>query len=210
MRVTWLVALAAVILVACGTTGLQGRIEGGRYYAPNGMVSFVPPNMRGPQHSARDLYVGELDRGFLEETDAFGLQGVYYSTLPQAGITPPSGTEERRAALNTGLARFAMQVVFDAGSTRAEVVEQEFIGEQGNEMLLALVRLPGLSGSFDVRTGRKFDAFPAVLVVIEGGYLVILRVQSNIVDAEKKDTSEKMSGYLAGLRKLRSGLEVRL
>ena len=209
MRLATLGALAAIILIACATTGLQGRIEGGRYYSPNGMVSFAPPGMRGPQHRVKDLYVSELDRGFLEEADMFGLQGVYYSSLPQAGISPPSNAEERRAALNTGLARFAMQVVFDGGSTRAEVVHQEFIGEQGKEMLLALVRLPGLSGSFDVRTGKKFDAFPAALVVVEGGYLVILRIQSNIVDTEKKDPKEKMSGYLVALRKLRSGLEVR-
>jgi hypothetical protein len=209
MRVTPLVGLAAVILIACGTTGLQGRIEGGRYYAPNGMVSFAPPNMRGPGHRVNDLFVRELDRGFLEEADEFGLQGIYYSSLQHAGISPPSSAEERRAALNRGLANFAMLIVFAAGSTQAEVVQQEFVVEQGKDMLFALVRVPGLSGAFDARTGKKFDAFPAILILVEGGYLVILRIQSNIVDVEKKDLKEKMVGYLAGLRKLRSELEVR-
>jgi hypothetical protein len=207
MRLATLVGLAAILLVACGTTGLQGRMEGGRYYAPNGMVSFVPPNIRGPEHRVKDLYVSELDRGFVEETDTFGLQAVYYSILQQAGISLPSNADEHRAALDKGLASFAMQIVF--GSMQAEVVHQELVTEQGKEMLLALVRVPGLSGAYDVRTRKKFDAYPAVLVVVEGGYLVIFRTQSNIVDAQKTDPKEKAAGYLAGLRKMRSGLEVR-
>jgi len=201
--------LAAAMLAACGTTGLQGRLEGGRYDAPNGMISFAPPNLRGPQLTVKDLYVSELDRGFLEESDTFGLQGIYYSSLRHAGISPPSSVEERRSALDRGLANFAMRIVFASDSTRAEVVQQKLVVEQGKEMLLALVRVPGLSGSFDVKTGKKFDAFPAILVVIEGGYVVVLRIQSNIVDADRKDPKEKTSSYQADLRKLRSGLEVR-
>ena len=201
--------LAAALLAACATTGLQGRMEDGRYYAPNGMISFYPPNLRGPQHTVIDFYSRELERGFLEESDVFGLQGIYYSSLQQAGISPPSSLEERRSALDRGLANFAMRIVFASDSTRAEVVHQELVVEQGDETLLALVRVPGLSGSFDVRTGKKFDAFPAILVVIEGGYVVVLRMQSNLVDADGRDPKERISSYPAGLQKLKLGLQVR-
>lgn len=210
MRLAAIGGVATVLLIACGTTSLQGRVEGGRYYAPNGMISFVPPNMRGPEHNLKDLYVSELDRGFLEETDAFGLQAVYYSSLLHAGIRPPGNAEEHRAALDTALERFAMQIVFASGSTRAEVVHREIVADQGKDMLLALVRLPGLSGAFNATTRKKFDAYPGVLVVIDGGYLVVLRIQSNLVDVESKAPKDKASSYEASLRRLRSGLAVRL
>ena len=176
MRFAMPSGLAAIVLMACAATaatGMQGRLEGGRYYAPNGMIAFNPPNMRGPEHKVKDFYVGELNRGFVEEADAFGLQAVYYSSLLQAGISLPSNAEEHRSALDKALANFGMQIVFSA--MQAEVVHQEFVTDQGKEMLLALVRVPGFSGAYNMSTGKKFDAYPAVLVVVEGGYLVIFR-----------------------------------
>ena len=43
------------------------------------------PIFAGPQHNVRDAYVAGIDRGFLEETDEFGLQGVYYTSLAGLG-----------------------------------------------------------------------------------------------------------------------------
>jgi hypothetical protein len=189
--------------------GLQGRIEHGRYSAPNEKVVFSAPNIGGPEHMVRDVYVAGIDRGFLEETNQFGLQGVYYTSLAGLGISPPSDTNEHRAALNKGWTNFAMPNIFTAASRKAEVVHQEFVADQGKEMLLAIVRLPELSGAFDVRTKRKFDAYPAVLLLVDGGYVVVLRSQFNLEDASRKDPKESVSDYLTGLRKRKAGLEFR-
>lgn len=188
---------------------LQGRIENGRYSAPNGKVVFSAPDIGGPEHRIRDVYVAGIDRGFLEETNQFGLEGVYYTSLAGLGISPPSDTNEHRTALNKGWTNFAMPNIFTAASQKAEVVHQEFIVDKGKEMLLALVRLPELSGAFDATTKRKFDAYPAVLLLVDGGYVVVVRIQSNLEDVPKKDPKHRISGYLTGLRKLKSGLEVR-
>lgn len=189
--------------------GLQGGIENGRYSAPNGKVVFSAPNIGGPEHKVRDIYVAGIDRGFLEETNQFGLQGVYYTSLAGLQISSPSDTNEHRAALNKGWTNFAVPIIFASASQKVEVVHQEFIVDQGKEMLLALVRLPELSGAFDVTTKRKFDAYPAVLLLVDGGYVVVVRIQSNIEDVSRKDPKDRISGYLTGLRKLKSGLEVR-
>ena len=191
------------------SAALRGRIENGRYSAPNGKVVFSAPNIGGPEHQVRDIYVAGIDRGFLEETNQFGLQGVYYISLAGLRISPPSDTNEHRAALNKGWTNFAMPNIFTAASQNAEVVHQEFVADQGKEMLLALVRLPELSGAFDVRTKRKFDAYPAVLLLVDGGYVVVLRSQFNLEDASRKDPKERISDYLTGLRKRKSGLEFR-
>lgn len=189
--------------------GLQGHIENGRYSAPNGRVVFDMPNIGGDEHKVRDLYVAGIDRGFLEETNLFGLQGVYYTSLAGIGISPPSDSNEHRAALEKGWTNFAMPNIFTSASQKAEVVHQEFIVDQGKEMLLALVRLPELSGGFDFKTKKQFDAYPAVLLLVDGGYVVVVRIQSNLEDAQSKDPKDRISGYLTGLHKLKSGLEVR-
>ena len=189
--------------------GLQGRIENGRYSAPNGKVMFSAPNIGGPEHNVRDVYVAGIDRGFLEETNQLGLQGVYYTSLAGLGLSSPLDTNEHRAALNKGWTNFAMPNIFINASKKAEVVHQEFVAGQGKEMLLALVRLPELSGAFEARTGRKLDAFPAVLLLVDGGYVVVLRSQFNLEDASRKDPKERISEYLPGLRKRKSELEFR-
>ncbi|TMA25490.1 MAG: hypothetical protein E6J87_22750 [Deltaproteobacteria bacterium] len=157
----------------------------------------------------RDAYVAGIDRGFLEETNEFGLQGVYYTSLAALRISPPSDTESHRAALNKGWANFAMPNIFSASSPKAEVVHQQFVVDQGEEMLMALVRLPELSGAFDVATKRKFDAYPAVLLLIDGGYVVVLRSQFTLEDMSGKDPKDDVSDYLKGLRKRKSELEFR-
>ena len=189
--------------------GLQGHIENGRYSAPNGKVVFDMPNIGGDEHKVRDLYVAGSDRGFVEETNLFGLQGVYYTSLAGIGISPPSDSNDHRAALNKGWTNFAMPNIFISASQKAEVVHQEFIVDQGKEMLLAFVRLPELSGAFDVTTKRKFDAYPAVLLLVDGGYVVVLRSQFNLEDASRKDPKDRGSAYLTGLRKRKAGLEFR-
>jgi hypothetical protein len=189
------------------SAGLQGSIENGRYSAPNGKITFSAPDIGGPEHKVRDVYVAGIDRGFLEETNQFGLQGVYYTSLAGLGISPPSDAEDLRAALNKGWTNFAMPNIFAAASKRAEVVHQEFIVYEGKEMLLAFVRLPELSGAFDVTTTRKFDAYPAVLLLVDGGYVVVLRSQFNLEDASGKNPKDSISSYLAGLRKRISGLK---
>jgi hypothetical protein len=133
MRGAVLSGLAVVMLTACSTVGLQGRIENGRYSAPNGRVVFAAPGIGGPEHRVRDVYVAGTDRGFLEETNEFGLQGVYYTSLAGLGISPPSDADAHRAALNKGWANFAMPNIFTAASSKAEVVHQEFIVDQGKE-----------------------------------------------------------------------------
>ena len=157
----------------------------------------------------RDIYVAGIDRGFLEEINQFGLEGVYYTSLAGLGISPPLDSNEHRAALSKGWTNFAMPNIFTAASQKAEVVHQEFIVDQGKEMLLAFVRLPELSGAFDVLTKRKFDAYPAVLLLIDGAYVVVLRNQFNLEDASKKDPKDKISDYLKGLRKRKSELDFR-
>lgn len=204
--ISLLLALAAA---GCSTAGLQGRIENGRYSAPNGKVVFSAPNIGGPEHTVRDIYVAGIDRGFLEEINQFGLQGVYYTSLASIGISPPSDANEQRAALNKGWTNFAMPNIFTNASKNAEVAHQEFIVDQGTQMLLALVRLPELSGAFDVTTKRKFDAYPAVLLFIDGGYVVVLRSQFNLEDAFKKNPKDSITDYLTGLRKRKSELEFR-
>ncbi len=209
MRLLTLGGLVIISLTAYAGISMQGRIENGRYFAPNGKIVFTAPNLGGPQHTVRDIYVASLDRGFLEETDVFGLRGMYYTSMASLGVSQPTNADERRSALNRGLTNFAMPNIFLTVSLNAEVVHQEFVVEQGKEMLLALVRLPGLSGAFDVNTKKKFDAYPAILVLAEGGYVIVLRVQSNLTDVRTSDPKDKASHYLGGLRKLKSGLEVR-
>ncbi len=209
MRLMTLGMFVIVFLNACASISMQGRIENGRYFAPNGKIVFTAQNLGGPQHAVRDTYVASIDRGFFEEIDAFGLQGMYYTSLASLGVSPPSNADERRSVLDKGLMNFATPNIFLAASPNAEVVHQEFVVEQGKEMLLALARLPGLSGASDLRTNKKFDAYPAILVLVEHGYVIVLRVQSNMTDVEKSDPQEKASHYLGGLRKLKSGLEVR-
>jgi hypothetical protein len=189
--------------------GLQGHIENGRYSAPNGKVVFSAPNIEGDEHKVRDLYVAGIDRGFLEEKNLFGLQGVYYTSLAGIRISPPSDSNEHRAALTKGWTNFAMPNIFTSATQKAEVVHQEFIVDQGKEMLLTLVRLPELSGGFDFATKKQFDAYPAVLLLVDGGYVVVVRIQSNLEDAQSKDPKDRISSYLTGLHKLTSGLEVR-
>jgi hypothetical protein len=208
MRGALLSGLAVITLTACATVGLRGRIENGRYSAPNGKVVFSAPGLEGPEHNVRDLYVPGIDRGFLEETNMYGLQGAYYSSMAPLGISPPSDANEHRAALNKGWTHFAMPNIFTPASPKAEVVDQEFIVDQGEEMLLVLVRLPDLSGAFDATTGRKFDACPGVLLLLDNGYVIVFRIQSNLADASRKEPKERLSVYLPGLRKLKSGLEV--
>ena len=209
MRLLTFGMFVVTFLTACASSGMQGRIDKGKYLAPNGKIAFAAPNLGGPQHAARDIYVANLDRGFFEETDAFGLQGMYYTSRASLGVSQPLNPDERRSTLNKALTNFAMPNIFLAVSPNAEVVHREFVIEHGNEVLVALVRLPGLSGAFDVKTNKKFDAYPAVLVLAEGEYLVVLRVQSNITDARPLDPKDKASHYLGGLRKLQSGLEVK-
>lgn len=210
MRATLWSGLAVIMLTAFGTDRLEGRIENGRYVAPNGKISFSAPNIGGAEHKVSDVFVAEIDRGGLEEADMYGMQAMYYSGLASLRISPPSDAVEHRAALNKGWRNFAMPNIFTAASQKAEVIHQEFIVDQGKEALLVLVRLPGLSGAFDVSTKRKFDAYPAVLLLIESGYVVVLRIQSNLADAPGgRDPKEWLSTHLTGLRKLRSGLEVR-
>jgi len=170
---------------------------------------FSAPNLGGPQHGVRDAYVSGIDRGFLEEVNEFGLEGVYYASLAGLGISPPSDTNEHRAALNKGWINFAMPNIFAAASSKAEVVHQEFIVDQEREMLLAFVRLPELSGAFDVTTKRKFDGYPAVLLLIDGGYVVVLRNQFNLEDASGKDPKDDIADYLKGLRKRKAELNFR-
>lgn len=208
MRLMTLGIVVIIFLDACATVSMQGRIENGRYFAPNGKIVFTAQK-GGPQYTRRDIYVASIDRGFFEETDTFGLRGMYYTSLASLGVSPPSNTDERRSALNKGLIDFATPNIFLPASPDAEVVHQEFVVEQGKEMLLALARLPGLSGAFDLRTNKKFDAYPAILVLVEHGYVIVLRVQSNMTDAETSDPQEKASHYLGALRRLKSGLEVR-
>jgi ankyrin repeat protein len=209
LRSILVLAVIGAVLTACGTVGLQGHIDNGRYSAPNGKVVFNPPNIGGPEHTVTESYDADNDQGFLEERNRFGLQGVYYASLAGLGIAPPSDTNEHRAALNKGWTNFAMLKLFTSVSLKAQVVHQEFIVDQGKEMLLALVRLPELSGAFYVKSKRHFDAYPAVLVMVDGGYVVVLRVQSNITDMQTSDPKENVSHYLGELRKLKSVLKVR-
>ena len=102
-----------------------------------------------------------------------------------------------------------MPNIFTAASSKAEVVHQEFIVDQGKEMLLAIVRLPESSGAFDVATKRKFDAYPAVLLLVDGQYVVVLRSQFNLEDASKKDPKDSIPAYGTGLRKRKSELDFR-
>lgn len=209
MRGVMLAGLAIVVLAACATAGLQGRIENGRYSSPNGKVAFRAPNIGGPEHGVRDIYAAGIDRGLLEETNQFGLEAVYYTSLAGLGISRPSGADENRAALTKGWTNFAMPNIFAAASPKAEVVHQEFIVDEGKEVLLAIVRLPELSGAFDVMTRKKFDAYPAVLLMIDGGYVVVLRNQFNLEDATTKDPRASIPDYLKGLRKRKSELDFR-
>jgi hypothetical protein len=157
----------------------------------------------------RDVYVSGADRGFLEETNEFGLEGVYYTSLAGLGISPPADSGEHRAALNKGWTNFAMPNFFSAATQRAEVVHHEFVVDQGKEMLLAIVRLPELSGAFDVATRRRFDAYPAVLLMVDGRYVVMLRSQFNLEDASRRDPKNSIPAYLTGLRKRKSELNFR-
>ena len=202
------ICILGMFLSACATTGIQGRLENGKYFAPNGKIVITQYRAK-PQQTVRDTYIASLDRGFYEETNAFGLQGMYYTSLTSLGVSAVLTADERRSALNKGLINFAMPNIFVTVSRNAEVVHREFIVEDGREMLLAIVRLPELSGSFDVYTKKKFDAYPAILVLTEGGYVITLRVQSSITDTRSSSPKDKASHYLGGLRKLRSGLEVR-
>jgi hypothetical protein len=129
--------------------------------------------------------------------------------LADLGVSGPSDANEHRTALTRAWTHFAMPNIFTAASPNAEVVHQEFVVDWGKEALFALVRLPGLSGAFDASTGRKFDAHPAVLLLIDGGYVVVLRSQFNLEDASGKDPKDDVSDYLRGLRKRRSELEFR-
>lgn len=201
MRGAVLSGVAVVMLTACSTVGLQGRIENGRYSAPNGKVAFAAPNLGGPERTVRDVYVAAIDRGFLEETNQFGLQSVYYTSLVGLRIPAPSDTNEHRAALNKGWTNFAMPNIFTAASPNAEVVHQELVLDQGKEVLLAIVRLPELSGAFNAATRKRFDAYPAVLLLIDGSYVVVLRSQFNLEDASGKNPTDSIPAYLTGLRK---------
>jgi hypothetical protein len=198
-------------LTACASIGMQGRIEDGRYFAPNGKISFIVPNLSGPKHAVRDIYGASSDRGFFEEKDIYGLQAMYYASLASLEVSPPSNTEERRSVLNKGLTNFVMQLLFLPDTPNAEVVHQEYIVEQGKEMLLALVREPERSGASDLITKKRYDAYPAVLVLAEGGYVIALSIQSNLIDidADPLNPKDTVSHYLKGLRKLKSGLKVR-
>jgi len=209
MRGAVLSGVAVVILTACSTVGLQGRIENGRYSAPNGKVVFAAPNLEGSERKVRDIYVAAIDRGFLEETNQFGLQGVYYTSLVGLQVPMPSDTSEHRAALNKGWTNFAMPNIFTAASPRAEVVHQEFVLDQGKEVLMAIVRLPELSGAFNVATKKRFDAYPAVLLLIDGSYVVVLRSQFNLEDASGKNPTDSIPAYLTGLRKRKAELDFR-
>ena len=209
MRGALLSGLAGTLLASCVTPGLEGRIESGRYSAPNGKVVFDAPDIGGPEHQVRDVHVPGIDRGFLEETNVFGLQGVYYTSLAGLGISPPTDIAEHRAALTKGWNDFAMPNIFTAATQRAEVVLHEFIVDDGEEMLLALVRLPELSGAFDILTNKKYDAYPVALVLLEGGYVIVIRIQSSLEDVPGNDPKDRVVGHLASLRKLQSGLEVR-
>ena len=209
MRIMILSVFVITFLTACASVNMQGRIENGRYFSPNGKIVYSAKDQGRPQQAVRDTYDASIDRGFFEETDVFGLKGMYYTSLPSLAVLPPSNTDERRSVLSKGLTDFAIPNIFLPASRGAEVVHQEFVVEQGNEMLLAVVRLPELSGAFDVNTKKKFDAYPAILVLAEGGYVIILRVQSNITDAMTLDPKERAAHYLGGLRKLKSGLEIR-
>jgi hypothetical protein len=210
MRLMTYGVCVAVFLTACATIGMQGRIENGKYLAPNGKIVYSIQGSGGPEYAVRDIYATGLDRGFFEETDIFGLRGIYYTGLPGARVSAPSNGDERRSVLNQGLTNFAMPNIFLTVSKNAEIVHQEFVRDQNNnEMLLALVRLPEMSGAFDVSTKKKFDAYPAILVLTEGGYVIVLRTQSNIMDAQTSDPKDRASHYLGGLRKMKSGLEIR-
>jgi hypothetical protein len=200
--------MLGIFLSACATTSMQGRLENGKYFSPNGKI-VITQYRAGPQQTVRDAYIASLDRGFYEETNAFGLQGMYYTSLTSLGVPPSSTADDRRVALNKGLLNFAMPNIFKAVAQNADIAHQELIVEDGKEMLLVIVRLPELSGAFDVRTNKKFDAYPAILVLVEGSYVIVLRAQSNIEDTQSSSTKDKASHYLDGLRKLKSGLEVR-
>ena len=208
MRIITLSMFVIIFLNACASTSLQGRIENERYFAPNGKIVFTPPKLGGLEHSVRDHYNASIDRGFLEEADAFGLQGMYYTSIESLGVSQPSNTDERRSILNKGMTNFVMPNIFLTASPNAEVLYQEFVTEQGKEMILALVRLPESSGAYDLATNKKFDAYPAILVLEEGGYVIVLRVQSNLTDLGDSEPKDMASNYLGKLRKLKSGLEV--
>ena len=185
-------------------SGLYGRIVNGRYSAPGEKVAFRAPKGRagGFVNILRDNYNVDLDRGYVVHFNEVELQAVHYAGLAGLGIASPSDSNEYRAALNEAWANFAMPFILTAASPKAEVVHQERVVDQGKDMLLSIVRLPDVSESL-----KATDGFPAVLMLIEGGYAVVLRSQSAGEDEARKNPKHRASDCLPGLLVRKSALE---
>jgi len=201
--------------VGCASDrSLVGRTENGRYESPNGKLSIsnaaiAMSDQPGSESHIRDAYFAETDRGFLEVSSDLGLHGLYYSALAPLAISAPTNAAQRRVALGDVLTRFVLANVFDSGTSAAELEYQEFVPDGDAEALLAVVRLPGASGAFELGTNRHFDAHVIALVLIDNGYAVVLRTQSNLADVNTSAASERASGALKELHRIEAGLELK-
>jgi len=211
--VDYLTARGAKASSASG--GIQGRVQDGKYFSPNQKLVFTVYGPSAPQYTRRDMYFAELDRGLLEERDMFSLRGIYYTNLAKMGITKPQTAEERRSALEKSLRSFAIPNIFAPVAPRSELVHQEFVEANGTESLFAVIRMPEMSGAFDVKTGKKFDAYPSILVSLNESYAIVVRTQSNHHDIKKitasgeHDLTTWISISLRQLQKMVGGIELK-
>jgi len=215
MRPIALILLAATLITACASGGMQGRVQDGKYFSPNQKLVFPVYGPGAPQYNRRDTYFAELDRGFFEETDMFSLRGIYYTNLAKLKIAMPKTAEEKRSALEKSLRNFAMPNIFALDAPRSELVHQEFVEANGTESLFAVIRMPEMSGAFDVKTGKKFDAYPSILVSLKESYAIVVRTQSNPHDIKKLAASSEhdlptwISLSLRQLQKIMGGIELK-
>ena len=192
-----LLALFCFSILFSGCSGLKGNLANGRYTPPNGSFSFEAPS-KGPQGRIRESYVPSADKGFIESSNIFGLNGVYYINYLKASALPPENNPNKvRKLLTEFFHIFAMNNIFIPASRKSKVIHQEFINIGGKEVLFSIVNLPGLSGAFNLKTKKRFDAKVGVLMFENRDYVIFIRTQSNISDSQNESISSIAKNYFS-------------
>lgn len=187
-----------------GCVVLEGKVESGRYTPPNGSFSFdAPPS--GPQGRIRDSYFPPADKGFVENANVFGLNGVYYINYLKASAQPPENDPEKvRKLLSATLHSFVMKEIFNPVTKDSKIIHQKFINFEEKEFLFAIVNLPERSGAFDMITRKRFDAKVGILMFEKKDYVIIIRAQNNFNDSIllNESISSMANGFISTTKKV--------
>jgi hypothetical protein len=171
-----LVSFAALSLFLGGCATTRGQIADGRYLSPLSNFSVPIPDGLG----LRVQEEGTTEGGGVAFHDDLGnLKSIFCLHLSPETLKAQNDPIKQRAILVSFLNDFAMPILFEPVSPRANVLHREHLDAGDFNAYFAIVEIPGGSTMFDVKANKRYDTKRGLLIFVKGEFMYMLSSGEN-------------------------------